>query len=362
MAKKKDNVELEEDTISMESLRDLLRKELKNNNIFVGGDPLASDVTEFISTNWTLLDCALGGGLPLGRTVELYGQESSGKSTLAYQCIASCQAGSGIPILIDAEQTFNKDMARRVGVDLDRLIVQDEDITLENVFSYISKMIEVSMRKFPESPILIIWDTLAATPTEGEMTGEGQTGGPYRARIIREGMRATTSLIAKSNACLLILNHVHEIMAQSTWGSGPKLVTSGGMGVKFHATSRIYLRPSTMIRDEDKTSLGQEVVAKIEKNKLGSPRGEVRSRFYYGGGFRDEWSIFDYLKEEGIIKQSGAWASIPYSDGTELKTYPSKFLDLLVEKPDLLDHLKSLTIEQYAKNNPDYFKIKLDEK
>lgn len=340
-----------------EGLRDLLNKEFKGSVVHLGSDALQADVTGWVKTGWTLLDTCLGGGLPLGRTFELYGANSCGKTTLALHMLANCQAAGGIGIYVDVEKTFSKDLAARLGVDLDNLLILDERVALEEVFAYVRKAVPAAREAFPDKPVLLVWDTLAATPTVGSLTGKGQVGAPYRARVIREELSTLTQILAETNVSLVFVNHTHEVIDRNAGWGGVRTTTSGGGGPKFYASARINLRVKGVIRDEEKRVIGQEVLAKLDKNKLGAPRGEVCSRLYFGLGFVDEWSVFDYLRERGAISQAGAWSSIPMPDGTVLKTYPGKYMEVLREHPDLSVHLAAMAAALYEKEIPDYRSI-----
>lgn len=341
------------------SIRDAVNRELKKEFVHVASEgDLPSDVSVFLQTGWTLLDAALGGGIPAGRVVELYGEEGSGKSTLCYQLVHSIQAQGGVAVYLDVESTFPKELASSMGVDLDRMILVQEGVFLDgknNVFDYILKFIGLIKKEAPEAPIVFIWDTLAMTPTLGEITeDDGQTGPLYRAKTIRDGLRKVVLALARAKAALVIVNHVHEVVSdRARWG-GKLLTTSGGMAVKYAASARILLRSGALIYDENKRALGAEVTAKVEKSKICIPRGVVKSRLYFGFGYDDRWSVYDYLKDSGVIDQKGAWSHIPGPEGTTVKCYPSKFLECLSENPGLYEHLVGLAKDKYAAQAPVY--------
>lgn len=345
--------------INFVTLRDAVNRELKREAVHLASDPfLPSEVTSFFPTGWTLLDAAIGGGIPAGRVIELYGEESSGKSTLCYQLVRSIQQQGGVAIYLDVENTFPKDLAKSMGVDLDKMILVQESILLDgkhNIFDYLLRFIDLVKKEDSEAPILFIWDTLAMTATEGELKeDEGQTGPLYRAKTIRDGLRKVLAALAKANAALVVVNHVHEVVSdRARWG-GKLLTTSGGMAVKYASSVRIMLRSGAYIYDEDKRALGAEITAKVEKSKLCMPRGVVKSRLYFGLGYDDRWSVYDYLKDKGVIEQKGAWSNIPSPTGEVVKCYPSKYLETLSANPGLFEHLASLARAHYEAQAPVY--------
>lgn len=352
MAKKKGTPRKKGTTV--EELRDLINRDLKTDLLRLGSGELLADVSYYVSTGWTLLDTALGGGIPAGRYVELYGKQSAGKSSLVYQIIKSCQRDGGLAIHIDMEETFPKDMAEVMGIDLDRLLVIDRGVALDgdtSIFDYTRGILGSLRERYPHPlPIVISWDTLAATPTTAEIKGEPPKNlGPYRAMTIRAGLRRLTRDLSSHQVGLVIVNHVHAQIGMGGGGqwSGPRFVTHGGMGVKFHATARISLREAAHIRDDNDMKIGRRVVAVLEKSKLSPPQRQVETHLYYGKGFDDRWSIYDYLKEQGIIKMAGAWSQLPTPDGEIVKTYQKNYITALDEHEGLFEHLKGLAIERF---------------
>lgn len=340
------------EVINIEGLRELANKQFKSSVVKLGTDRITSDIKGFIPTGWTLLDCALGGGLALGRTTEIFGYESSGKSTLVYSAIANCQEMGGVVILLDSEVTFPKDYAASLGVNPDNIMMLNTDTYLEQVFELIVKVSTVVRSKIGEDrPIMFVWDTLAATPSKMEMEamskGEEFTRGvnPFRAQTIKAGMRVVTAEIAESAVSLVIVNHVYDSMGPSF--TGPQTTTPGGRGVKFHATQRLHVKKAASLKDSDKNPIGHIVSVKIEKNKIGIPQKKLETRFIYGIGYDNRWSIFDYLVENGMIKKSSSWYSLPLTNGEYVKCYSTSYLDILAANDGLYEHLCDLAVAHF---------------
>lgn len=338
------------DTLSPDELRQLAQKAVGKIHISMGSDALDSEVTEHIPTGWSLLDANMGGGLPVGRTVEFYGRESSGKSALLYLSMASCQRGGGIIILLDTEAAFNKDLATVYGVDVDRVTFLPSDLSLEDSFPTLLSLIRAFKDAYAERVILIGWDTLAGTPTTDEVekgeSGEQRGMMPqYRAKVIRQGLRLITYEIARSNVCLVVVNQAYEKMTPT---GIPLLETPGGLAMKYYTSVRILLKNIGLLKGvgDDAPPVGMKVVARFEKNKLSSPRREVLSRFYFGRGFDDDFSILDYAVDNGIVKKSGAWNKYMFR-GKELSFYDSKFKEMLSNNPGLFDDMREQAMERY---------------
>ncbi len=335
----------------MRELVDKANEALKSSVVSLGVDPLDSDVEFWIPTGWSLLDRAIGGGFPVGRTVELYGKESSGKSTLSVHAMVNCQKMGGHVVLYDPEATFNKALASHLGVDLSKLIVINQKVPLEDIFNCFVKMLEAVRETSSEAPILLVWDTLAATPTKKEIEEQedgGRMGGQYRAQIVRRGMRSITQIVSEMNACLLVLNHVYDSM-----GMGGMVITEtpGGRGVKFHSSVRVHLKTMGWIRDkEDSDPMGVKILARIEKNKLASPRKEVETRIIFGQGFDNLYSLFSYAVEHGIVRRSGSWYISTVGD-KEIKFYATNLKKISDENPEFLPDLEQKVFEHFDREN-----------
>jgi len=329
----------------LSEIRELANKTIQKDFLTIGSEPLVSDIKGCVPTGWTLLDYNMLGGFPMGRTAEVYGRESAGKTSLLLHAMANCQKAGGVVILFEPENTFPKELAQSMGVDTDRLMVISPKISLEDVFGFLVKTMNLIRKELPDVQILVVWDTMAATLTKKEWENDddgGRMAGQYRATVIRRGMRLVTQSIAESAIAFVVLNHTFDSVDHRT--GIVHTDTPGGRGVKFYASVRIHLKAGTYIKDGDKKDpIGVIVRAKFEKNKLGPPRKEVVCRFFYGKGFDDRWAIFDYATENEIIKRSGSW----YSYGGT-KFYASQWIDKITEDPKIFDEVRSAVLVHYA--------------
>lgn len=335
---------------TVQALKELANKSFKSSLICTGSDPLDSEVKAWISTGWSLLDVGIGGGLPVGRLVEIYGAESTGKSTLALQAMLNCQKAGGTVVLFDPETSFYKEIAKKIGIDMDDILVISPSVPLEDLFHVFAKMIDLVKEERPENPVLIVWDTLAATPTKKEIDEQEDSGRmtpQYRAQVIRKGLRSIVYKLASSNVCFLILNQVYD---KPVMGGIVIAETPGGRGVKFHASVRVHLKSFGYIKEsQDADPIGINVRARIEKNKLGPPRREFTSRLHYGEGFCDEYSIFDYAVENKIIEKSGSWYSFEFG-GKKHKFYATNYLDVIAKEEGMYEELKGQVMSHYVKS------------
>ena len=344
---------------SVSTLRDLVNQRMKRQVLALGSEVLASDISGHIPTGWTLLDANLGGGIPLGRTIEIFGEESVGKSSLVWQAISNCQRMGGTAVLFEPEVSFPKDLAGKMGVNVDKLLILNPGTFMEEVFSLFLNLSELIREnvKLVDSPILLVWDTLASTPSRAEheafRAGEdmSRTANPYRAQVIKSGLRALSVTLAKTKTSLVIVNHVFADIQQRGGQRGPNTATPGGRGVKYQASARINLWAGAYIRPKGAPDgaepEGVMVTAKVEKNKLGVPKRKVKSPFYYGRGYDDEMAVFNYLSEVGIIRQASSWYYVPNPGGEEIRTYATGYKEKLAGAPGLSDHLRALAVANY---------------
>lgn len=326
-----------------------------------GLNPLTSDVSGYVPSGISLLDANIGGGFPLGRTVELFGPESSGKTALTMQTVANCQQMGGTAVVLDSENTFHREFAGGFGVDVDRLVFLDPTLPLEMVFARINGISEALRKRIPDKPILFIWDTLNATHTKKELKNseDGEyatTVGGHRAQIIRGMLRVTSNVISQSKVCLILVNHVYEAIGGMSYG--PTKLTPGGMGPKYYASVRVYMRSGAKIKDgsgKDAEVIGHQVVLEVVKNKMGVPKRSLKTRFYYGigNGYNDRWSIFDYLTKYNLIKRASSWYTIEPEKGSAdgpVKFQSTDWLRVLDENPGLLERVRDKAIEHYGRS------------
>lgn len=314
MARKKDIAI--DDSAELIALREVIKEINDDLKFTIAGlaiDGMFADIKGFIPTGITMLDLVLRGGLPMGRVVELYGREGTGKSTLAISVIRQCQQLGGLGVLLDSEAKFSKERAVSMGVDLSKLLELNAD-SLEVGFSTILKTVKKirDNESLADQPIVIVWDTIAAIPTETEREGDRWAEGmAVRPRIIKEAMRTLCRLLMHKSICLLIVNQVIAQMAKGGHGGGDD--TPGGRGIKFHATQRIQLRRTGDLNDTERGLYGIQVLAKVVKNQISGTKiaktNEVTFPLLFQGGFDDDVAIVDYLLEERVkgLDKKGGW-------------------------------------------------------
>lgn len=269
-------------------------------------------VIAFLSTGTYVLDSIMGGGLPLGRVVEIYGDTSTGKSLLAAQACASCQEDGGVAVYIDTETAVSLPIMQAVGVDVESLVYMAPD-TVEDVF----KAMEIAIENKGDEVMLIVWDSIAATSARAEMDKDtGAVGYMTHARIISQGLRKLTRLISRQQVSVLFLNQ-----AKTNIGVlfGDKVATFGGKSIGFHSSIRIMMSGGkSYIKDSKKRVLGITAKAKVVKNKIAPPFREAELPIYFGHGVDDAEAAFLYLKKAGMLEPSGRSYTMPLK-GKELK-------------------------------------------
>jgi recombination protein RecA len=281
-------------------LSDLKSKKLSV--MFLDDDDSPCVVSEWVSTGCLALDAIMGGGLPVGRLVEIFGDPSTGKSLIASQVAAIAQQMDATVLYIDTETAVSKDMMAEVGVDVSKLLYASPD-TVEEVFTIIHETIDSKTEIDPDGLLVIIWDSISATSIQQEMEAEyGKATMGRHAGLISQGLRKITRKIAKSSVVFLTINQVREKIGVMF---GDNTATFGGKAVSFHSSIRIHLHMSGKIKDSDKHIIGINVRAVVEKNKLAVPYREAILPIYFGNGIDDGEASFDMLKETGIITTHG---------------------------------------------------------
>ncbi len=277
-----------------------------------------------ISTGSLSLDAALGvGGLPKGRVVEIYGPESSGKTTLALHAIANAQKNGGIAVLIDAEYAFDPEYARNLGVDVDNLLVSQPD-TGEQALEIADTLVRSGAID------IVVIDSVAALVPAAEIEGEmGDSHMGLQARLMSQALRKLTGIISKSNTCLVFLNQLR--MKIGVMFGNPE-TTTGGNALKFYASCRLDIRRIAAIKDGDKVT-GNRTRVKVVKNKVAPPFKEAEFDIMYGQGISAEGDILDLAVNNDVVEKSGAWFSY---EGERLGQGREKVKDFLREIPDIL--------------------------
>ncbi len=287
------------------------------------GQRFAIAPTEAISTGAISIDYALGiGGLPRGRVVEIFGPESSGKTTLALQVIAEAQRAGGMAAFVDAEHALDAEYAKKLGVDIDNLLVSQPDNGEQAL-----EIVEVLVRS--GSVDVVVVDSVAAlvprAEIEGEM-GEAQMG--LQARLMSQALRKLTGSISKSKTVLIFINQLREKIGVMF---GNPETTTGGRALKFYASIRIDIRRIAAIKDGD-VAVGGRTRVKVVKNKMAPPFREAEFDIMYGEGISREGDLLDLAVERKIVEKSGAWFAY---GGERLGQGRENVKSFLKEHPDI---------------------------
>ena len=312
---------------------DRLDKSYGKGSVMRMGDEPAEKL-EVIKTGSITLDRALGiGGLPKGRVVEIYGPESSGKTTLAIHAVAEAQKKGGIAAIIDAEHAFDQFYAKNLGVDIDNLLISQPD-NGEQALEIADNLIRSGA-----IDILVIDSVAALTPKaeiEGEM-GDNQMG--LQARLMSKALRKLTGSISKANTCCIFINQLREKIGVMF---GNPETTTGGNALKFYASVRIDIRRSSAIKNADKI-IGNRTRVKVVKNKVAPPFQQAEFDIMYGQGISKTGEIIDLGVEMDIINKSGSWYS--YGD-TKLGQGRDAVKEILLDNPELSEELENKITDQ----------------
>jgi recombination protein RecA len=299
----------------------------------LGVDSLLTDIP-VISTGSLSLDTALGvGGLPKGRIIEIYGPESSGKTTLALHAIANAQKQGGIAVLIDAEYAFDANYAKNLGVDIDNLLVSQPD-TGEQALEIADTLIRSS------AVDIIVIDSVAALVPAAEIEGEmGDSHMGLQARLMSQALRKLTGIISRSKTCLIFINQLR--MKIGVMFGNPE-TTTGGNALKFYASVRIDVRRIAAIKDGDNV-VGNRTKAKVVKNKVAPPFKEAEFDIMYGKGISLSGDLIDLAVEHTVVEKSGAWFSF---QGERIGQGREKAKEFIEQNPEVLQKIEALLKEK----------------
>jgi recombination protein RecA len=290
-----------------------------------------------ISTGSLGLDLALGvGGLPRGRVIEIYGPESSGKTTLTLHAIAEAQKKGGIAAFIDAEHAFDRFYAEKLGIDVDNLIISQPD--------YGEQGLEIAENLIRSGAIdIIVIDSVAALTPKSEIEGEmGDSKMGLHARLMSQALRKLTGAINKTNCTVIFINQLREKIGVMF---GNPETTTGGNALKFYASVRLDIRRSTQIKNADSAVIGNKTRVKVVKNKVAPPFQMAEFDIMYGEGISKVGEIIDLGVEFNIVKKSGSWFS--YGE-TKLGQGRDAVKKLLKDNPELMEELEEKIVTAIA--------------
>lgn len=306
-----------------------IEKDFGKGSIMRMGDEQIEQV-EVIPTGSVALDTALGvGGYPRGRIIEIYGPESSGKTTLAIHAIAEAQKQGGIAAFIDAEHAFDRFYAEKLGVDVDNLWISQPDNG--------EQALEIADQLIRSSAIdILVVDSVAALTPKKEIEGDmGDSAVGLQARLMSQALRKLTSTIAKTNTCCIFINQLREKIGIMF---GNPETTTGGNALKFYSSVRLDIRRVTSIKDGDQV-IGNQVRVKIVKNKVAPPFRKAEFEITFGEGISKIGEIVDLGVQYGIIQKSGSWFSY---NGTKLAQGRDATKAMIKDNPELAEELEGL--------------------
>jgi len=291
---------------------------------------------EVISTGSVTLDIALGiGGLPRGRVVEIYGPESSGKTTLALHVIANAQKAGGIAAFIDAEHAFDAEYAKKLGVDIDALLVSQPD-TGEQALEIMDMLIRSGALD------VVVVDSVAALVPRAEIEGEmGDSHMGLQARLMSQALRKITGALHQSKTTAIFINQLREKIG--VFFGSPE-TTTGGKALKFYASIRLDIRRIETLKD-GQDAVGNRTRVKVVKNKMAPPFKQAEFDILYGHGICREGGLLDQGAELGIVKKSGAWYTY---EGDQLGQGKENSRQFLIDNPDLANDIESKIRAHFA--------------
>ena len=335
MAKEKETTTVNPNSEKLKALQaamSKIEKDFGKGSIMKLGDEQIENV-DVIPTGSLGLNAALGvGGYPKGRIIEIYGPESSGKTTLAIHAIAECQKTGGIAAFIDAEHAFDRFYAQKLGVDIDNLYIAQPDNG--------EQALEIADQLIRSSAVdIIVIDSVAALTPKKEIEGDmGDSAVGLHARLMSQALRKLTSTIAKTNTTCIFINQLREKIGVMF---GNPETTTGGNALKFYASVRLDIRRVTSLKDGDQV-VGNQVRVKVVKNKVAPPFRKAEFEITFGEGISKIGEILDLGVEYGIVQKSGSWFS--YQD-SKLAQGRDATKAILKDNPELCEELEAKIME-----------------
>ena len=312
-----------------------IEKDFGKGSIMKMGEEKIENV-EVIPTGSIGLNAALGvGGYPKGRIIEIYGPESSGKTTLAIHAIAECQKAGGVAAFIDAEHAFDRFYAEKLGVDIANLYISQPDNG--------EQALEIADQLIRSSAVdILVVDSVAALTPKKEIEGDmGDSAVGLHARLMSQALRKLTGTIAKTNTTCIFINQLREKIGIMF---GNPETTTGGNALKFYASVRLDIRRISSIKDGDQV-IGNQVRVKVVKNKVAPPFRKAEFEITFGEGISKVGELLDLGVEYGIIQKSGSWFSY---DGSKLAQGRDATKQLLKDNPELCDELQEKIMQTLA--------------
>lgn len=329
----KENSEKDAKLKALQLTLDKLDKTYGKGTVMKMSDQAVQDV-DAISSGSLGLDLALGvGGYPRGRVIEIYGPESSGKTTLTLHAIAEAQKAGGIAAFIDAEHAFDRTYAKNLNIDIDNLIISQPD--------HGEQALEITENLIRSGAIdIIVIDSVAALTPKSEIEGEmGDSKMGLHARLMSQALRKMTSTISKTNCTVIFINQLREKIGVMF---GNPETTTGGNALKFYASVRLDIRRSTQIKNANSDVMGNKTRVKVVKNKVAPPFKMAEFDIMYGTGISKIGEIIDIGVDYEIIKKAGSWFS--YED-TKLGQGRDAVKTLLLDNPELMEELEVKIVE-----------------
>ncbi len=319
----------EEKLKALDSVLAQIEKAYGKGSIMKLGNNAGSTEIEVIPTGCLSLDLALGiGGLPRGRIVEIYGPESSGKTTVALHAVAQAQKMGGIAAFIDAEHALDPVYAKHLGVNLDELYVSQPD-TGEQALNIVDSLVRSS------AVDIIVVDSVAALTPKAEIEGEvGDSVVGAQARLMSQALRKLAGITNKSNTCVVFINQLREKVGVMF---GSPEVTTGGKALKFYASIRIDVRKTEILKDTEGAA-GNRTRAKVVKNKLAPPFRQAEFDIMFGEGVSQEGCLIDLGTQYDVVKKSGAWFSY---NGEKVANGKEKMRQFLKDNPELASEIEA---------------------